>query len=223
MRVVSICSQKGGAGKTTLAMVLADVLHKRGFRVLVVDVDPQRSAQKWEQRVLNDFPPYPVRVEAASGLDTSDFAKWLTKRQDYDIIVIDTPPALNSLELRTALFVSDLAVIPLVAHNMFLDAIEEIASLIRNVGSARNEPLLVRTVRNRMQNRTASERSLGDIIESSSSWPMLATRMKENVAFGDAGNYRTSFYSMHPRRDIREMAESFGTEVLELLNLPEEA
>ena len=223
MQIICVASQKGGAGKTTIAMVLADVLHRRDYRTLVVDVDPQRSAQKWEQRVLDDFPPYPVRVEAASGLETAEFAKWLTKRQDYDIVVVDTPPALNSKELRTGLFAADLTLIPLVAHNMFLDAVEEIATLIKGVETMRGEPMLVRTLRNRMQNRTSSERGLGDLIERSSAWPMLNTRMKENVAFADAGNYRTSFYAMRPRRDIREMAESFGDEVLQLLKLNTEA
>jgi chromosome partitioning protein len=223
MRIVCVASQKGGAGKTTMAMMLADILHRRGLRVLVVDVDPQRSAQKWEQRAMKDYPPFPVHVESACGLETSEFATWLSKRSNHDIIIIDTPPALDSKELRTGLFVADLVLIPVVAHNMFLDALEEIHALVSGVQKARGDIVPVRPVRNRMENRTTSERVLGDIIENASPWQMMKTRVKENVAFKDAGNYRTSFYALHPRRDIRDMAEAFGNEVLEALGMPTEA
>lgn len=45
--IITIASQKGGAGKTTLATSLADTLALQGDRVLLIDLDPQRSALMW--------------------------------------------------------------------------------------------------------------------------------------------------------------------------------
>ena len=47
MKVLALLSQKGGAGKTTLAVHLAVHAHLSGERVALIDIDPQRSAGDW--------------------------------------------------------------------------------------------------------------------------------------------------------------------------------
>jgi chromosome partitioning protein len=44
MRTLAVCNQKGGVGKTTIALLLADAASRRGERVLLVDLDPQANA-----------------------------------------------------------------------------------------------------------------------------------------------------------------------------------
>ena len=79
VRTVAVMNEKGGSGKTTTTISLAAVLAERGFRVLVVDLDPQASASLWlgrgrepglyraiaEKRDLEPF----VRATAVAGLD----------------------------------------------------------------------------------------------------------------------------------------------------------
>ena len=50
MRTLSLVSQKGGAGKTTLSLHLAVAAHMAGFSVAIADLDPQVSAWKWSER-----------------------------------------------------------------------------------------------------------------------------------------------------------------------------
>src|SRR5258708_2875741 len=47
VRTVAVMNEKGGSGKTTTTISLAAVLAERGFRILVVDLDPQASASLW--------------------------------------------------------------------------------------------------------------------------------------------------------------------------------
>lgn len=56
MRIWAAISQKGGAGKTTLAVHLAAEGAARGVRTLLVDLDPQGNADKWGER-RRDLPP----------------------------------------------------------------------------------------------------------------------------------------------------------------------
>ena len=79
MRTIAVMNEKGGSGKTTTTISLAAVLAERGYRILVVDLDPQASASLWlgrgrepglyraiaEKRDLEPF----VRAAAVPGLD----------------------------------------------------------------------------------------------------------------------------------------------------------
>ena len=56
MQAVSLVCQKGGAGKTTLAVHLAVEGTARGLRTLLIDLDPQASAGRWADR-RGDRPP----------------------------------------------------------------------------------------------------------------------------------------------------------------------
>jgi chromosome partitioning protein len=56
MQVIAIVSQKGGVGKSTIAVHLATEATAQGMRVLLLDLDPQGSAMEWASR-RGDLPP----------------------------------------------------------------------------------------------------------------------------------------------------------------------
>ena len=66
-RVVSVIQSKGGTGKTTLSVMLAEAIRQMGYTVAIADGDPQQSATRWATKV-KDF-PFPIESVRSS----SDF------------------------------------------------------------------------------------------------------------------------------------------------------
>jgi chromosome partitioning protein len=107
MRIVAIASQKGGAGKTTLAAHLAVEAERTGAGpVAVVDTDPQGSLSAWWN---TREAPSPLFASVAIAR-LPDHLRMLERRQ-VQLVVIDTPPALTDM-IRAAITVTDLVLIP---------------------------------------------------------------------------------------------------------------
>lgn len=104
--IIGILSQKGGVGKTTLSINLAACFADGGLNVLLVDADPQGSAQSWSS-VREEEPLFPVIGMAKPSLhkDLPGVAG------NYDVTIIDGAPRVNDLG-RASILASDLVVIP---------------------------------------------------------------------------------------------------------------
>lgn len=118
MKTIAILSQKGGAGKTTLAVHLAAAATASGLSVLILDTDPQATASQWSQwrggadpEVIDCGSPalLPRKIEQADQLGA-------------DLVIIDTPPH-SDMMARAAVSVADLILIPCVPRAFDLSAI----------------------------------------------------------------------------------------------------
>jgi chromosome partitioning protein len=117
MKVIAIISQKGGAGKTTLALSLSALAEQRGYQTVLFDLDPQASSGKWAER-RQGLPPdvldaHAPRLTAALGSAT---------KQDRALAVIDTAPHANAAA-EDAAKVADLVLVPARPDLIDLEAI----------------------------------------------------------------------------------------------------
>jgi chromosome partitioning protein len=125
MPTIAIISQKGGAGKTTLAVHLAAAAQDAGTIALIVDTDPQATASQWaawrqdKPPEVIDSPPPRLAVKIRQAREQG--AQW---------IVIDTPPHADSAA-RAAVEVADLVLIPCRPSAFDLSAIETTAKLVQ--------------------------------------------------------------------------------------------
>ena len=106
MYVIAVVSQKGGVGKSTLAVHLATEATAQGQRALLLDLDPQGSAMEWASR-RGDLPP------DVSGANPASIGKEIDRAKDdgYDLVIIDTAPHADHAALQAAR-AADLVAIP---------------------------------------------------------------------------------------------------------------
>lgn len=86
MRVVALVTQKGGSGKTALALSLAVAAEETRKRVLLIDMDPQGTAEAWYQDREADSPKL-VKIDATEIEDALATAR----HNGFDLVFIDTP------------------------------------------------------------------------------------------------------------------------------------
>lgn len=105
---IAVCNHKGGSGKTSTAMLVAANLASPTYKVAVVDLDTQASAQLWSQaaEAPMKFPAHVVAATAATLLTV------LTSLKDVDAILLDCPPSSTAPATLEALRVATLVLIP---------------------------------------------------------------------------------------------------------------
>lgn len=118
MLTISVVSQKGGAGKSTLAIHLATEASIQGVRSLLIDLDPQGNAAKWGDRRGDKAPD--VSAEHPAKLDAVLVA---ARNEGYGIVIFDTAPHADQTALRAAR-ASNLVLIPCRPATFDLEAIQ---------------------------------------------------------------------------------------------------
>lgn len=124
MRTIALISQKGGAGKTTLAVHLAAAAAERG-RVLLMDVDPQGSAMEWANRRGDKAPDVMAAHPATLGKEIER-----ARADGYDLVVLDTAPHADHAALQAAR-AADMVVVPCRPATFDLAAISATLDLCR--------------------------------------------------------------------------------------------
>ncbi|MDD9912525.1 MAG: ParA family protein [Alphaproteobacteria bacterium] len=126
--VITVAQQKGGSGKTTLAIHLATAFAQRGLSTMLFDTDPQGTASHWHaQRKKND-----VGLIATSGWRlTRDLAM---AREANDIIIIDTPPHAE-MDIKVSTRAADMVLVPLQPSPADVWAVRETMNTIASESS----------------------------------------------------------------------------------------
>lgn len=124
MPVISILNPKGGCGKTTLSTNLARAFHDRGFKVLLVDSDPQGSASDWHAAREDNPIPFiaygkPENLKALPGVSAP-----------YDYVFIDGAAKLEGM-IAAAVKVSDAVLIPVQPSPYDIWAASDLVDLIK--------------------------------------------------------------------------------------------
>ena len=175
--IIGVLNQKGGFGKSTIAINMAAVYAQARPRVLLVDADPQGSAMAWS--AARDLPPlFPVIGGAKPTLhkDMPELSR------DYHVVVIDGAPRVNELG-RSAIMASDMVLIPVQPSPYDVWASAEIVQLVREAQQFK-ENLKVAFVVNRKIANTAIGRDVASAL-AEFDVPVLPVALHQRVLFAE--------------------------------------
>jgi len=135
MQIISLIAQKGGTGKTTIALSLAVAAEEAGKSTLIIDLDPQASACKWGDRRAGDAPAVmdaqPARL--ANALEKAEQA-------GVDLAIVDTPARIEQAAAEAAR-VSDIVIIPCKPSIYDLETLQNTVELVQS--RAKRPPVVV--------------------------------------------------------------------------------
>jgi chromosome partitioning protein len=204
--IISLLNQKGGVGKTTLAVHLAMALALRGHRVLLVDADPQGSALDWSASRQAD-PRFPV-----IGLPTKNLHREVQAHiPNYDFIVIDGPPRVNELA-RAAIMAADLVLVPVQPSPYDVWAAKEITDLLSEASAFKPNQKSAFVINRKIVN-TAIGRDVTEAL-ADYPYPVLTAAVHQRVAFAESAAQGSTVLELDPKSSAAQEVNALIDEVL---------
>jgi chromosome partitioning protein len=205
-KVIAILNQKGGVGKTTLAVHLATALARKKRAVILLDADPQGSALDWAAARHGD-PLFPV-----VGLPKSSIHKELPAlAANYELVIIDGPPRVYDVA-RSAIMAADLVLVPVQPSPYDVWAAKEIIDLLTEA-SIFKPNLRKAFIINRKIANTAIGRDVADAL-SDYPIPVMESAICQRVAFAESATQGLTVYELDPdmlaSQEMDALAEEVG-------------
>jgi|SRR5579863_1197345 len=205
--IIAVVNQKGGAGKTTIALNLAAALAAEGKRVLLVDADPQQTAQDWAA-VRSSPPPFQV-VGLAKPVLHRDLPQMAA---DYDHVVIDGAPR-NYEVARSAIAAADVVLIPVQPSGADFWASRETVGLVKEAHGFKETQKSVFVV-SRKIGRTVLGRDIADAL-AEFEVPILKAGTMQRVIYAEALTGGTTVIEQQPRGPAAEEIRAILAELRE--------
>ena len=180
MRTIALIVQKGGTGKTTLAVCLATAAALSGLTTVIIDLDPQATACNWSDRRKATLPdaPGPLVIDVQPARLATALSALESKH--VDLVVIDTPPRSEQSALAAAK-IADLVLIPCRPQAYDLETIASTQEILKLAGHPRAVAVLNAVpwigTRHEQARRYLEKHGL----------PVCPRTVGSRAAFGDAG------------------------------------
>lgn len=209
--VITLAHQKGGVGKSTLATNLRGYFASGGYKVVLVDIDPQGSLSKLVRTFSDQAGRDPEHIIERG--DFKDFIDLSHLLEPYDIAIIDTPPYLSK-DLKAVFAISNLVLIPCKASPLDFLAIGDTLDLVRKTKKEQSDLLaaIVLTMTITGTDFTANIRHELEKTE----FPVLASEIGNRVAFMRSLLRSNTVLGDENRKAWGEI-EALGSELITLL------
>lgn len=204
---ISVLNQKGGSGKTTLSLHLAHALTLKGFKVLLVDADPQGSARDWAAARKGDS------LFNVIGIDRPIIHKELPKlAEGFDYVVVDGAPRVSDLT-RSAIMAADLVLIPIQPSPLDIWAAHEVVDLIKEAAIYKAD-LSAAFVVNRKITNTAIAREVNEVLKEYPI-PVLDAVISQRVGFAESLNIGSTVLETAPTSAAAQEVMALVDEIME--------
>lgn len=232
MHTIAIANEKGGTGKTTVAVNLSAALGELGRRVLLVDLDGQAAASRWvgvehdarladalrAGRGLQPIPEVMPGVALAPGCGQLDAVAHelrptqggrlravLADVDGFDYTLIDCPPGLANRLIANALLASDTALVPVETSILALDGLKILLDTLADVRRDLGHPIsLLGILAVRYDARTRLSGEVVAELNRERPGDVFDTTIRENVRLRECPSSEQSILTYAP--------DSHGTE-----------
>lgn len=197
-KIIVFCNQKGGAGKTTVALNVAGSLGKRGYRVAIVDGDEQSSLVEIAS-LSPEESPIPATVLGlwkAGRKIHQEIKKFVAL---YDYIIVDCPPSASSPIAQSALLVADIAVVPFIPGTIDALAAPKIRDAIESAQTI-NTSLFAFLLLNRVEEGWNISKQIIDILPRFK-MPQLKAKLTKRAAYVESPGLGTSVHGLKGKRE----------------------
>ncbi len=186
-RIIAVINQKGGTGKTTLALNLAAGLARRGTTHLV-DADPQRSISQWVA-MATDASSLPMVLPPGS-----DAATISALARSHRYVVVDCPPAVQGEMVASVMRSVHVVLIPVLPSPIDLWASVDMVAAVEKA-KQHNPGLLAYLVLNQLESRNALSRDMHEAL-AEFDVPVLQAGMQRRAAYRSSAVEGTSVYGL---------------------------
>jgi chromosome partitioning protein len=246
---IAVLSQKGGTGKTTAVRTLTDVFRLSGLKVLAVDLDPQGNLSDYfdvdpdaeptigdvlsgrasaASAIRDDIIPANLTLAEAELTLAGKMGRELTLRKalrdiehDYDVVLIDCPPALGLLTVN-ALVAADFALVSSEAQYFALQGVEQALEVIDLARDGLNPDLQwLGVFFNIADMRTVHSREAFQSLREHVGDKLLTTTIRQSIAYAGSAERAVSILEYRP--DLASDYLALGQELLKRLQQPDAA
>jgi chromosome partitioning protein len=204
--IISLVNQKGGVGKTTIAINLAISMARRNFKVGFLDTDPQGTASQWqsiEGNVAFEVIHHPSRISSGDIIDETG---------NHGFLFIDTPPAIGEITL-SVLAHSDLAIIPLAPSVLDIWSSRTTIGMIEEAKKV-NPKLEGRLLISRKVPRTRLGRDGREAI-TALEMSVFETEISQRIAYVESMIAGVSVFQYAPKSESAKEMEDLCEEILQ--------
>ena len=190
-RVIAVINQKGGTGKTTLALNFAAGLARRA-PTAVIDADPQRSISQWIAMGGSES-----ELSVATPIGDNPAATIAELKKSHRYVVVDCPPAVQGPVIDAVMTAADRVLIPVLPSPLDLWASVEMAALVREA-QQKNRALQAWLVLNQVETRNALSRVMQQAV-AEFDLPLLQASLQRRAAYRSAAVEGVSVYALGGR------------------------
>lgn len=180
--IISCISYKGGVGKTTISQNVAVALATAGHKVCIVDADESGNTADWAESRTEDLPI--VRVIAEK--NENKIALHIKKMyQDYDFIVVDSPPSQTPIS-SIIILISHLVLIPVLPKGkQETNTINQLIEKIENLEATKDKEIDYRFIINEYNPRINSHSQFVEIMIQMFGDKVIGSKLHHRVAYSE--------------------------------------
>ena len=213
--IIASISFKGGVGKSTIAQNLGVYYTHQGHKTCIVDADPMHSTISWQSFREDDLPSVPVYGNTEPKSITKSVSALY---EDYNIVIVDCPPAINPMTTRIILL-SHGVLIPLPpTGGGDIWGTEQLLQHISNLNDQREEPINAYFVINKFQPNLNLHKAYLEALkqyEEEYNVKILESNIGYRVAFGAANSQGMGVQEWEDKKAKQEIA-ALAKEVVEV-------